>query len=164
MECGHSGRYRYDRGYDPDNTCEDDRAEDWGCSLCDLREYKSRLDGLEADGVERLLRDRLLMPIGAGREILEKVAELRNRFRPPCYFALERDPSEDAHGCFYVATKEFWDERGHLDDQHISADIRLPDDFNEVMESVFAFEGGTPEEGRKTLLVAGLTENEAMLP
>lgn len=42
MECGHSGRYRYNKGYDPDNPCEDqsDQTEDWSCSLCDLRECR----------------------------------------------------------------------------------------------------------------------------
>jgi len=40
MECGHSARYRYDRSHDPDNPCEGDRAESWGCSVCDVRRLR----------------------------------------------------------------------------------------------------------------------------
>ena len=83
---------------------------------------------------------------------------------PAYYFALERDPTEDAYGQFYIVSEEFWGEHHCLDDRHISANVQLPKGFNEVMESTFAFEGGTSEEGRDALLSAGFQENASLLP
>jgi len=48
MECGHSARYRYNQGYDPDDPCEGEQVESWGCSVCDVRDLRSRLRQAES--------------------------------------------------------------------------------------------------------------------
>jgi len=87
----------------------------------------------------------------------------RTKTRKACFFALECDPAADAYGKFYVATQSFWNANGHLDDSHITKEACLPNGFNEVMESVFEFDG-PPDKGKDALLAAGLTENKSMLP
>ncbi len=81
------------------------------------------------------------------------------------YFAFEDDSESDFYNMFLVVKRDFWELHGHLDDQHITAQIRkqLPDGFCEVQESVFEY-NGTTDEGRELLLEMGYQEKKEMLP
>ncbi len=85
---------------------------------------------------------------------------------PKMYFAFDDDPGSDTPNVFLMVTQEFWEEHGHLDDQHLSATVfytsGLPDGFCEVQESMFEYSGEV-REGRKFLLAMGYQENKELL-
>ncbi len=82
---------------------------------------------------------------------------------PKCFFAYDDDRGEPTGGFFLVATQEFWLEYHFLDDSHIAREVRLPEGFVEVQESLFNFPG-TPAEGKAALVQAGHEENLDLLP
>lgn len=75
-------------------------------------------------------------------------------------FAFNDDPEDDSYNMFLVVEQDFWEEFGHLDDQHIGG---MPSGFCEVQESMFMYDG-IPEEGRELLLRLGYKEEKRLLP
>lgn len=71
-------------------------------------------------------------------------------------FAFDDDPESEYYNMFLVVRQDFWEEHGHLDDQHIGG---MPSGFDEVMESIFEY-AGTAKEGRELLLKLGYKEEK----
>jgi len=79
------------------------------------------------------------------------------------YFAFDDDPGSDTYNLFLVVKQDFWEQYGHLDDEHIAHFCRLPEGFCEVQESMFEYDGPI-DEGRKLLLEMGYKEEKKLLP
>jgi hypothetical protein len=74
-------------------------------------------------------------------------------------FVLMRDEDDESVG---IATKEFWEENGHLNDVSFDSDpdlaAVLPRGFEEAAESIFHYHGGDLDDARRVLLAAGFEQ------
>ncbi len=95
-----------------------------------------------------------------GEAVVMEICEEKLNSADMMLFAFDDDPESDAYNTFLVVRQDFWQEHGHLDDQHIG---NMPPVFNEVQESMFEY-AGTAEEGRELLLRLGYKEEKELLP
>lgn len=56
---------------------------------------------------------------------------------PKYYFAFVEDAEGNYYQKFIICEKKFWDKNGYIEDRHIRGDVKLPDYFTEVEESIF---------------------------
>lgn len=64
---------------------------------------------------------------------------------------------DDGNKSFGLVTKEYWDERGALNDSDFPNENLLPHGFSRDSESVYSY-NGTVEDGREALLAIGFEE------
>jgi len=73
------------------------------------------------------------------------------------YFQLVEDVTADPPAYFIITPKKYYDAEGCLSDESGFTEGVLPENFYELAESMFEFEG-TPQLGRDILLNLGVTE------
>lgn len=73
------------------------------------------------------------------------------------YFQLVEDVTADPPAYFIITPKQYYDAEGCLSDESGFTEGVLPENFYELAESMFEFDG-TPQLGRDILLNLGVTE------
>lgn len=71
------------------------------------------------------------------------------------------DLSDPDYPNFCLTSKEYWDERGTLDDCLDEVE-GLPDGFSNSMEAMWEYYAGSTEEGKQKLLDAGFVYSDEM--